>query len=329
MFGFLKKQFIDVIEWVESEKDLLSFRYPMEDREIQTGAQLTVRESQAALFVNEGQVADLFKAGLHTLETKNLPVLTNLKNWDKLFESPFKSDVYFFSLREQIGRKWGTSNPITVSDPQLGALRIRAFGTYAFKIKDPVLFYKKLSGTSDRYHVADCEGQILGILVSNLTAVVAASKVPFLQMAASQVNLSEELKMGLNQKFADYGLELTQFFIENLSLPENVQEFLDKGSSMSLLGDMKRYTQFQTAEAITKAAQNEGGGLAGLGANIGVGAAIGQAMAQSFNQPVAGAVVADRDEVFASIEKLHQLFEKGILSAAEFEAKKTEMLKKI
>lgn len=329
MFGFIKKQFIDVLEWVETEKDLLSFRYPMEDREIQTGAQLTVRESQAALFVNEGQVADLFKAGRYTLKTQNLPVLTNLKNWDKLFESPFKSDVYFFSLREQIGRKWGTQNPITVNDPQLGALRIRAFGTYAFKVQDPILFYKKLSGTTESYHVADCEGAILGILVSNLTSVIAASKLPFLQMAASQMNLSDELKMGLNQKFADYGLELTQFFIENLSLPENVQEFLDKGSSMSLLGDMKRYTQFQTAEAITKAAQNEGSGLAGLGANIGVGSAIGQAMAQSFTNPAASSGGVDRDEVFANIEKLHSLFEKGILSAAEFEAKKAELLKKI
>ena len=329
MFNFFKKQFIDVIEWVESEKGVLAYRYPMQDREIQTGAKLTVRESQMAMFVNEGQVADVFKAGLHTLKTQNLPLLTNLKNWDKLFESPFKSDVYFFSTLEQIGFKWGTQNPITVSDPQLGAIRIRAFGNYSFKIKDPAVFYKKLSGSNEFYKTSDCESQIVGILVANISSIIASSKVPFLNMAANQIQFSEELKFGLSGKFTDYGLELTQFFIENLSLPENVQEYLDKSSSMNLVGDLKRYTQFQTADAITKAAQNEGaGGLAALGANVGVGAAIGQAMAQGLNsnnsQNAAGG-----EDVFQTIEKLHQLLSKGVITQQEFDTKKADLLKKI
>lgn len=327
MFNFLKKQFIDVIEWTETDKNILTFRFPMQDKEIQTGAKLTVRESQLALFVNEGQIADLKKPGLHTLKTQNLPLLTNLKNWDKFFESPFKSDVYFFSTRDQVGLKWGTQNPFTVSDPQLGALRVRAFGNYAFKIKDPALFHKKLSGSSDTYLISDCEPQLAGILISNLASVIAASKIPFLNMAANQLKFSEELKYGLGPVFENYGLEITQFFIENLSLPEEVQAFLDKSSSMALVGDMKKYTQFQTAEAITKAAENEGSGLAGLGANIGVGAAIGQAMGQSIMGNSAGA--APTDDVFVTIEKMHKLFEKGMITQAEFETKKAELLKKI
>lgn len=325
MFGFFKKQFIDVIEWNESEKGLLAFRYPMRDQEIQTGAQLTVRESQMAMFVDEGTVADVFKPGLHTLKTQNLPLLTNLKNWDKLFESPFKSDVYFFSTREQIGLKWGTQNPITVSDPQLGAVRIRAFGQFAFKVKDPVLFFKKLSGTMDSYRVSDCETQLTGVLVSSIANVIASSKVPFLQMAANQIKFSEELKFGTNVVFQDYGLELTQFFIENLSLPEEVQTYLDKSSSMNLLGDLKRYAQFQTAEAITKAASNEGGGLAAMGASLGIGSVIGQTTAQSLGTPAA----TGGEDVFATIEKLHALVGKGVLSQQEFDAKKAELLKKI
>jgi membrane protease subunit (stomatin/prohibitin family) len=329
MFNFFKKQFIDVIEWVETEKGVLAYRYPMQDREIQTGAKLTVRESQMAMFVNEGQVADVFKAGLHTLKTQNLPLLTNLKNWDKLFESPFKSDVYFFSTLEQIGYKWGTQNPITVSDPQLGAIRIRAFGSYSFKIKDPATFYKKLSGSNEVYKTTDCETQIISILVANISSIIAASKVPFLNMAANQIQFSEELKFGLAGKFADYGLELTQFFIENLSLPENVQEYLDKSSSMNLVGDLKRYTQFQTADAITKAAQNEGaGGLAALGANVGVGAAIGQAMAQGLNSNNSQSSSGGED-VFQTIEKLHQLLAKGVITQQEFDTKKADLLKKI
>ncbi len=328
MFNFFKKQFIDVIEWTESEKSLLTFRFPMLDKEIQTGAKLTVRESQLALFVNEGQVADLLKPGLHTLKTQNLPLLTNLKNWDKLFESPFKSDVYFFSTREQTGIKWGSQNPITVNDSQLGAIRIRAFGNYAFKIKDPLLFHKKLSGTSDVFSVVDCETQLSGILIASLASVIASSKVAFLNMAANQMKFSEELKYGINPLFQDYGIEMTQFFIENLSLPENVQEFLDKSTSMALVGDLKKYTQFQTAEAITKAAENEGSGLAGIGAGVGVGASIGQAMAQSMNVNNQNSAPSSED-AFAQIEKMHKLFEKGMITQQEFDQKKAELLKKI
>lgn len=327
MFGFLKKQFIDVIEWTESEAGVLSYRYPMQDREIQNGAKLTVRESQIAVFVNEGRIADVKNPGLHTLNTQTLPVLTNLMNWDKLFQSPFKSDVYFFSTREQIGLKWGTQNPITVNDPQFGPIRLRAFGSYSFRITDPVTFHKKLSGSTEVYRVAECESQLRGGIGPWLATFLGQSKMPFLEMAANQMNFSNMLKENLQSYFQEYGLQISQFFVESLSLPEEVQAYLDKKSSMAVLGDLQKYTQFQTAEAITAAAKNEGG-LAGLGANVGVGAAIGQAMAQSMNSGSLGGA-SGGDDVFKTIEKLHQLKEKGIISAQEFEAKKAELMKKI
>jgi len=275
---FISKQWIDVIEWVEPEEGILAYRYPMQDREIQNGGKLTVRDSQAALFVNEGKVADVFKPGLYTLNTQTLPILTYLKNWDKAFQSPFKSDVYFFSARIQTDQHWGTQNPITIRDKEFGAIRLRGFGIYSYHLSDAKSFYSKISGTRDVYRVADLEGQLRNTIIAKMTDAFAASQVPFLDMAANQGALAEKISETLKPAFTEYGLTLDSFVAENLSLPDELQKVLDQRISMNVLGDMGKFTQYQVAQAIPIAAANEGGGAVGVGAGLGAGVAIGQAM---------------------------------------------------
>jgi membrane protease subunit (stomatin/prohibitin family) len=275
---FISKQFIDVIDWVEPEDGILAYRYPMQDREIQNGGKLTVRDSQLALFVNEGKAADAFAPGLYTLTTQTLPILTYLKNWDKAFQSPFKSDVYFFSTRIQTNQHWGTQNPISIRDKEFGAVRLRAFGIYSYHVSEAKIFYTKISGTRDLYKVEDLEGQLRNTIVARITDTFAASQVAFLDMAANQVALSGKISEQLAPAFTEYGLTLDGFVVENLSLPDELQKILDQRISMNMVGDMGRYTQFQVAQSIPIAAGNEGGGAAGVGAGLGAGVALGQAM---------------------------------------------------
>ena len=289
---FLKKQFIDIIQWTEDGDEVLAWRFPMRDAEIQQGGQLTVRETQAALFVHQGQAADLFGPGQHTIRTQNLPLLTDLQHWDKGFESPFKSDVYFFSLRLRINQKWGTSNPITIRDKDFGAVRMRAFGIYTFRIAAPKVFYTRVSGTRDTYTLGDLEGQLRNSIVATLTDHFGQSGVPFLDMAANQVELSAAVADKVRPMFADLGLALESFQVQNISLPEDLQKRLDERIGMGVVGDMGRYTQFQTAQSIPVAAANEGG-VAGAGAGLGAGIAMGQAMGQAMSQSIgAGAAAA-------------------------------------
>jgi membrane protease subunit (stomatin/prohibitin family) len=281
---FISKQFIDVIEWVEPEDGILAYRYPMQDREIQNGGKLTVRDSQMAVFVNEGKVADAFRPGLYTLNTNTLPILTYLRNWDKAFKSPFKSDVYFFSTRLQTNQHWGTPNPITIRDKEFGAVRLRAFGIYTYHIADPKIFYSKVSGTRDVYVVPDLEGQLRNTIVGRLTDTFANSLLPFLDMAANQVEMSDKIAGQLKAGFIELGLSLDNFVVENLSLPDELQKILDQRISMNMVGDMGRYTQFEVAQAIPTAAANESGGAAGVGAGLGAGVAMGQAMADALKK---------------------------------------------
>jgi membrane protease subunit (stomatin/prohibitin family) len=285
---FLKKQFIDVIHWTEPEDGILAWRYPMRDMEIQNGAKLTVRESQAALFVNEGRVADVFGPGLYTLNTQTLPLLTNLMNWDKLFQSPFKSDVYFFSARQQINQKWGTPNPVTIRDREFGAIRLRGFGIYSWHIENPKIFHTKISGTREIYHLADIEGQLRNTIVSRMSGAFASSQIPFLDMAANMIAVGDTIKAALTPVFADLGIALDTFVVENLSLPDELQKRLDDRISMNVLGNMQQYTQYQVAQSIPIAAANEGGGVAGIGVGLGAGVGLGQAMLGALN-PQAGA----------------------------------------
>ena len=193
LFDFIRKQFIDVLEWTETGDGTLAWRFPMADNEIQNGASLTVRESQMAVFVNEGQVADVFGPGLHRLTTQTLPLLTNLKNWDKLFASPFKSDLHFFSTRQQVDQRWGTQQPVTIRDKDFGAVRLRAFGNFAWRLVDPRAFMKEVSGTRERYTAAEIDGQLRGFLLQHLSDAVAQSGIPFLDLAANQVEFAARL----------------------------------------------------------------------------------------------------------------------------------------
>lgn len=276
--SFFSKQFIDVIDWTESEEGILSQRFPMEDREIQSGGKLTVRDSQVAVFVNEGRVADVFGPGLHTLTTETLPILTYLRNWDKGFKSPFKSDVYFLSTRLQTDQKWGTASPITMRDKEFGAVRIRAYGIYAYRIGDAKVFYQKLSGTVETYRVSDIEGQLRNTIVGRMTDMFANSSINFLDLASSQSRLGQDVLMALQPVFADLGLRLESFVVENISLPEDLQKVFDQHIGMNMVGDLGRLTQFQVAQSIPLAAANEGGSAAGVGVGLGAGAAMAQQM---------------------------------------------------
>jgi len=274
---FLGKQFIDVIQWTEPEDGVLATRYPMQDMEIQSGAQLTVRESQMAAFINEGRLADVFSPGLYTLTTRTLPLLTNLMNWDKDFQSPFKSDVYFFSTRIQTDQRWGTATPITIRDKEFGAVRLRGYGIYSWHVFDPRIFHGKVSGTRDVYMVGDIEGQLRNTIVATMTDAFAQSTVPFLDMAANQTELGRKISESLKPVFAALGLMLDTFVVENLSLPEELQRPLDARIGMNMVGDLSRYTQFQVANSMPIAAANEGGGgLAGAGVGLGAGLAMAQ-----------------------------------------------------
>ncbi len=327
MFDFLKKQFVDVIEWLE-EPGQLAWRVPFEDHEIQNGAQLTVRVGQIAAFVNEGQLADFFGPGLHTLDTANLPILTNLMNWDKAFKSPFKSDVVFFSMREQAGLKWGTSQPITVRDAELGPIRIRAFGTYSFKIDalEPVIH--RVLGTTSGIEAATLEMQLRSVINTAIATALGGSGIKFLDLAASQRTLSDTIKVEVDKAFADWGLSCLTFFVESVSLPDDVQAHLDKAASMRVVGDLDRFVKFQAAEALEKSAGQDGG-LGGMGAGMAAAVAMGNVMSQGLSGGSAPATAAPAEDPFELIEKLHKLLTMGALSQAEFDAKKAELLQRV
>jgi membrane protease subunit (stomatin/prohibitin family) len=322
IFNFFRKQFIDVITWSEDNSGVLSYRYPMQDREIQNGAQLTVTESQLALLVNEGKIADLFESGRHTLATSNLPMLTNIKNWDKGFQSPFKSDVYFFSTREQLDQRWGTPNAIVIKDKQFGPIRIRAHGTFSFRLKNPKVFFTKVSGTEEEFTTQELEGQLRSAILTNLAAFLGKSEISFIDMAANQIEFSEILKGAVAPIFTEYGLNLEKFYVQSVSLPEELQGHLDKAAAMKIVGDLKSYAQFQAADSIAAAARNEGG-AAGAGAGLGIGMAMSQAMTNA----TSGA--ATTENPMETINKLHLMVQKGIITQAEFETKKAELLKRI
>ncbi len=329
----ITKQFVDVIHWTEDREGVLVYRYPMDDCEIQYGAQLTVRESQMALFVDEGRAGDVLLPGRYELTTQTLPVRTSLRNWDKLFQSPFKSDVYFFSSRLQLDQKWGTPNAITIRDKEFGAVRLRAFGSYSYRIHNPRDFQLQVSGTRDIYTTADLEGQLRSLIIAGMTDLFAGSGIPFLDLAAQQDELAQALRHRLSMEFEKLGLQIDTFLVQNISLPDELQKVLDQRIGTGIVGDLSRLMQYQTAQSIPIAAANEGG-LAGVGAGLGAGMALGQVMADAMRPGTAGGVgtgtASDTNtETLALIEKLHDLMTKGILSQNEFEAKKAELLQKL
>ncbi|MCC7455836.1 MAG: SPFH domain-containing protein [Nitrospira sp.] len=336
LMDFIKKQFIDILQWTEQGDGVLAWRYPMAEYEIQYGASLTVRESQMAVFVNEGKVADVFGPGMYKLTTQTLPVLTYLKNWDKLFESPFKSDVYFFSTRQQIDQRWGTQQPVTIRDKDFGAVRLRAFGNYAYRIADPKTFHTEISGTREAYAAADLEGQLRGMMLQHISDAVAQSGIAFLDLAANQVEFAKQIQAATAPSFEAVGLKLEAVTVQNVSLPEDLQKILDQKIGMGMVGgDMGKFMQYQTAQSMPELAKGagSGGGIAGDAMGLGAGVALGQVMAQQLQQGLQGGAAAAAGvkpaDVMATLEKLGELKAKGVLTEEEFATKKAELLKKL
>jgi len=271
-------QFIEVIEWLDASNNTLVYRFPVKDQEIKNGAQLIVRESQAAVFVSEGQIADLFPPGRYSVDGGNTPILSKRGAWKYGFNSPFKAEVYFVNTKQFTDLKWGTPNPIMMRDTDFGMVRLRAFGIYSIRVADPKAFIKEIAGTNAHFVTEDIEGQLKRTLVGGFSDGLGESKIAALDLASNYDELAKFTREKLNEEFKTLGLELTKFVIENISLPPEVEAAMDKRTSMGVIGDVGRYAQFQAADAMRDAAQNTGGG-AGTGAGLGAGFAIGNAMA--------------------------------------------------
>ena len=285
IFDFLSGQFIDVIHWTDDTRDTLVWRFEREGHEIKYGAKLTVREGQAAVFIHEGQLADVFTPGLYMLETNNMPIMTTLQHWDHGFRSPFKAEIYFVNTTRFTDLKWGTKNPVMLRDPEFGPTRIRAFGTYSIRVTDPARFMTEIVGTDGEFTTDEITFQIRNIIVQESSRVMAGSAIPVLDMAANTAEMGKIVAGKVSEVIADYGLQMPEFYIENISLPPAVEQALDKRTSMGLAGDLAKFTQYSAAEAMTSAAQNPGGG----GMAAGLGAGMGMAMGSQMANPGSGA----------------------------------------
>ena len=269
VLNFIRGQFIDVIDWTDDTRDTMVWRFERYGNEIKMGAKLTVREGQAAVFIHEGQLADVFGPGLYQLETNNMPIMTTLQHWHHGFNSPFKSEVYFVNTTRFTDQKWGTKNPIMCRDPEFGPVRLRAFGSYAMRVTDPGKFVTEIVGTDGEFTTDEVSLQIRNIVVQEISRVLAGSGIPVLDMAANTQDLSKLVTTAIQPTIAEYGLSIPEFYIENISLPEEVEKALDKRTSMGIVGDLNKYAQFSAAEAMTKAAENPGAAGAVIGMGLG------------------------------------------------------------
>ncbi|MEL6521831.1 MAG: SPFH domain-containing protein [Pseudomonadota bacterium] len=286
IFDFLSGQFIDVIHWTDDTRDTMVWRFEREGHEIKYGAKLTVREGQAAVFVHEGQLADVFTPGLYMLETNNMPIMTTLQHWDHGFRSPFKSEIYFIATTRFNDLKWGTKNPVMLRDPEFGPTRIRAFGTYSIRVAEPSRFMTEIVGTDGEFTMDEISFQIRNIIVQEASRVMAGSGIPVLDMAANTADMGKLIAAEVSKTLAEYGLTMPELYIENISLPPAVEAALDKRTSMGLAGDLGKFTQYSAAEAMTAAAQSGGsGGSMGAGIGAGLGMAMGNMMMGGGQQP--------------------------------------------
>ena len=279
LFDWVFGQFIDVIEWTDNSQDTMVYRFPRHNHEIKYGAKLTVRESQMAIFVNEGVIADVLEPGIYELETKNLPIMTSLEHWDHAFNSPFKAEVYFVNTKRFTDLKWGTKNPIMVRDPEFSMVRLRAFGTYEIRITDPRVFMNEIVGTDNHFTVDEIDDQLTNLIISKFTTILGESNIPVLDMASNYEKFSEYISEKIAPYFEEYGLELTKILVENISLPENVEKALDKRTSREVTGDLDKHIEYQTGEAL-----GSGNGNMGDMLGMGAGLALGQEMTQKMNQ---------------------------------------------
>ncbi|MEM6346103.1 MAG: SPFH domain-containing protein [Bacteroidota bacterium] len=336
LFDFIKGQFIDVIEWVDPKRDVLVWKFPDQDKEVKMGAQLTVRESQAAILINEGKMADVFEPGRFELTTRNMPIMTTINSWKYGFDSPFKVDIYYFNTRQFTDNKWGTPSPVTIPDSKFGQVEFRSFGTYNFRINDFETFFKEFAGTDPVVRLAEIEGTLRGKLVDRFTEIVAEmaeNDFSFVQMQANKTEFVEALKPRIADYFTQFGLELTDFSIQSITLPPELQEYLRKNTQMNMVGDMDRFMKFQMGSAMEKSAENPGGGNAGMdmGAGIAMGQMMMNQMGQASNNSGASATPAGetKEEIMSLLKQLGELKEAGILTEEEFTAKKTELLAKL
>jgi membrane protease subunit (stomatin/prohibitin family) len=344
-FDRLTAQFIEIIEWTDDDRETMVYRFPVYAKEIKNGAKLVVREGQSAVFIREGQLADVLGPGMYTLDTKNIPILSTLMGWKYGFESPFKCEVYFVSTRQFTDLKWGTSNPIMMRDADFGVVRLRAFGTYAARISDPGTFIKDIVGTDSLFQTDEISEYLRDMVVQGFTNSLGAAKIPALDLAANYRNLSDTLTAAIQQDFAAHGLTLSRFIISNISVPPEVEQALDKRSQMGAIGDLGRYTQFQVANSIPDAAKNPGG-LAGIGVGLGAGMAMGSQYAGALNQAyapppapaaaaagaaagAAGAAAAAGDDIVGKLSQLKKMLDAGLIEKSEYDEKKKELLSKM
>jgi len=285
--GEALNQFIEVIEWLDNTGDTMVYRFPVAGQEIKNGAQLIVRESQTAVFVFEGQVADVFTPGKFEIQGGNTPILSKLGAWKYGFNSPFKSEVYFVNTKQFTDMKWGTSNPVMLRDADFGIVRLRAFGAYSLRVSDPSEFIKEIAGTNAQFQTEDIEGQLKRAIVTEFSDALGELKVAALDLAAQYKEIGENIRGKINEDFSGYGLDVTKFYVENVSLPPEVEEAMDKRASMGAIGNVDQYMKFQAADALRDAAQNEGGN-AGAGMGLGAGFAMGGQMANVFGQQQGG-----------------------------------------
>ena len=283
LFNKLKNEFIDIIDWLDPSNNTIVYRFPRYQNEIKMGAKLTVRESQVAVFINEGQIADIYQPGMYTLTTENMPILATLKGWKYGFNSPFKAEVYFVNTKKFLDNKWGTPNPVMVRDPEFGPVRLRAFGVYEYRVEDAGKFIKDIVGTDGDFTVEKINNQLRNIIITRFSDAVAESKIPVLDMASNYNEFSEKIGQVIIDEYKEYGLNMTKFLVSNISLPEEVEKAMDKRSSMGVLGDLNRYTQFQAANAMEAAATNPGGGAAASGMGMGMGFAMAGQMMNAMN----------------------------------------------
>lgn len=340
----ITSQFIEIIEWLEDDHEVITWRFPVRGQEIKNGAKLVVREGQVACFVNEGQLADVFNPGTYTLTTQNLPILSSLKGWKYGFDSPFKAEVYFVHTTQFTDLKWGTQNPVMLRDPEFGPIRLRAFGIFSMKISDPAKFLRQAVGTDSVFEVSEIIGQLKRSIVSKFTQALAVAQVPALELAGNYDLLSNKVKPLINQEFDDMGIDIPKFIVENISLPASVEKVLDTRSEMAVLGNMQNYTAYQMANAIPDAARTPNS-MAGAGMGLAAGMAVGQQMMGSLTgqpgvsvpgapqppmntgaQVTAAPAASNEEQMLERFKKLEALRSAGVLSEEEYAAKRAEIL---
>ncbi|HEX8658740.1 MAG TPA: SPFH domain-containing protein [Hymenobacter sp.] len=332
LFDFIRNELIEIIDWVDNSTDTVIWKFPDHENNLKNGAQLVVRDSQVALLMDQGRIADVFGPGRHVLATANLPVLTTLRGWKYGFDSPFKVDIFFVSTKQFTNLKWGTPNPVILRDPEFKQVRVRAFGTFTLRVTDAARFLTEFAGTNSLVRISDVEGQLRSAIVNKFSDTLAEANVSVLDLARNYQELGERLRPLLQDDFGAYGLELSRFYLENASLPAEVEAFLDKTTQMSMVGDLGRFQQFQAGLAVEKAAEQEGG-IGGAAVLLGgLGNLMGNAVAPAPTAPPAPSAApagTDREQVMQLLRDLGQLKADGILTAEEFDAKKAELLARL